>query len=195
MTITESRGRMFFLAVLLFAGLLTQPAQAQQPAAQQPAAEQPATEQAPKQSTHQRDLPSAAEAPGRARLLHEAIHATLQIVHHEYYREDEALKLPAATLQSVFQELATRQKVELRWLAVNAQAMNVDHVPRTDFEKQAVQALSAGQAEFTQQTDQALYYAGAITLDSSCLKCHAPTRTSNRDRAAALVIKMPLRQP
>lgn len=143
----------------------------------------------------QRNAPSADEAPGRARLLHETIHATLQIVHHEYYREDEALKLPAATLQTVFRELANRQKVELRWLAVNAQAMNVDHVPRDDFEKQAVQALAAGKVEFAQQDEKTYRYAGPITLDSSCLKCHAPTRTSNRDRLAALVIRFPLRKP
>lgn len=143
----------------------------------------------------ERNRPTADEAPGRARLLHETMHATLHIVHHEYYREDEALKIPAATMREVFRELAKRQGVELRWLAVNAQAMNVDHMPRDDFEKQAVQALAAGKPEFAQQDGNVYRYAGSIILDSSCLKCHSPTRTSNQDRAAALVIKMPLRKP
>ena len=146
-------------------------------------------------SAKERDRPTAAEAPGRARLLHETVHATLQIVHHEYYREDEALKLPAATMRQVFRELANRQGVELRWIAVNAQAMNVDHVARDDFEKQARQELAAGKTEFAREEGNVYRYAGAITLDSSCLKCHSPTRTSNQDRAAALVIKMPLRKP
>jgi hypothetical protein len=141
----------------------------------------------------QQNLPTAEEAPGRARLLHETVHATLQVVHHEYYREDENLKIPAASLQMVFRELARRQRVELRWLAVNAQAMNVDHVPRDDFEKQAVKALAGGATEFASQDER--FYRYAITLDSSCLKCHAPTRTNNRDRTAALVIKLPLRRP
>lgn len=136
-----------------------------------------------------------AEARGRAKLLHETMHATLQVVHHEYYREDEALKLPAATLRSVFRELAERQKVELRWLAVNADAMNVDHRPRDPFERQAVKELAGGKKEFEQVSDNVYRFAGPITLTSDCLKCHAPTRTSNQDRAAALVITMPLRKP
>jgi hypothetical protein len=73
-----------------------------------------------------RPLPTAGEARERAQILHEAMHATLQIVHHEYYREDEGLTIPAATLQGVFREMATRQGVELRWLAVQGEAMNSD---------------------------------------------------------------------
>lgn len=138
------------------------------------------------------ELPSVKEARVRARLLHETIHATLQIVHHEYYREDEALKIPAATLQRVFRELANRQKVEVRWLAVNAQAMNADHRPRNDFEKLAVEALDSGKDEFDRVEKGVYQFAGAITLTSDCLKCHAPNRTSNKDRTAGLVITMPL---
>lgn len=176
MNTTQSLRLVSVLLVLVLAGVLAQHVAAGEPGKKE-------------------SLPSAEEAPGRARLLHETIHATLQIVHHEYYREDEALKIPAATLKTVFRELARRQNVELHWLAVNAQAMNVDHVPRDDFDRQAVKALAAGQPEFTYQDEKSFFYAGAITLDSSCLKCHAPTRNSNRDRAAALVIKMQLRQP
>ncbi|HTN73903.1 MAG TPA: DUF3365 domain-containing protein [Pirellulaceae bacterium] len=141
------------------------------------------------------EFPSVKEARGRARLLHEAMHATLQIVHHEYYREDEALKIPAATMREVFRELADRQKVELRWLAVNAQAMNVDHKPRDDFEKQAVAELASGKNEF-ERVDNGVYrLVGTITLTSDCLKCHVPNRTSNRERAAGLSISIPLQKP
>jgi hypothetical protein len=142
------------------------------------------------------DAPTTlAEARGRARLLHETIHATLQIVHHEYYREDEALKIPAATLRTVFRELADRQDVELRWLAVNAQPMNVDHQARGKFDEQAVKELSAGKDTYEQAGEGTYRYAGRITLTSDCLKCHAPNRTSNQDRAAALVITLPLGKP
>ncbi len=72
-------------------------------------------------------LPSVEEARGRARLLYETIQAMLQVVHHEYYREDEKLPIPARTFQKVFRELADNQKVEIRWLAVTGQAMNQDH--------------------------------------------------------------------
>jgi hypothetical protein len=131
------------------------------------------------------------EAQGRARLLHEAFHA-LQFVHHEYYRKDEGLALPAATLDRVFRELAARRNVKLRWMAVTAKAMNVDHNPQDDFEKAAVAALTAGQDEFDRVENGVYRHAGTITLTSDCLKCHLPGRTSNRDRAAALVISIPL---
>ena len=137
-------------------------------------------------------LPSADEARARARLLHETMHATLQIVHHEYYREDEGLKIPAATLQRVFREVGKRQKVELRWLAVNAQAMNADHKPRDEFEKLAVEALSGGANEYERIEDGSYRLASTITLTSDCLKCHAPTRTSNKALAAGLIITMPV---
>ncbi len=53
-----------------------------------------------------KDLPDMQEARARARLLQETIHATLQIVHHRYYREDEGLPIPALTMKTVFAELA-----------------------------------------------------------------------------------------
>ena len=137
-------------------------------------------------------LPTVNEARGRARLLHEAIHGTLQVVHAQYYREDEGLVLPAATLEKVFRELSERRQVEIRWLVVDAQAMNVDHNPRDDFEKQAVKALAAGENEVDQAKDGVYRYAGPITLGSECLKCHLPNRTSNKSRRAGLVVSMPV---
>lgn len=133
------------------------------------------------------------EARGRARLLHETFHATLQFVHQEYYREGERLPLPAATLERVFGELARRRNVKLRWLAVNAKAMNVDHNPHDDFEKAAVAALTAGKEELERVENDVYRHAGVITLTSDCLKCHLPGRTSNRDRVAALAISIPLK--
>lgn len=137
-------------------------------------------------------LPTVAEARERARLLHETIHDTLQVVHAQYYREDEGLALPAATLKRVFQELAERRKVEIRWLVVDARAMNIDHNPRDEFEKQAVKALVGGKDEVDLTKAGVYRYAGLITLGSECLKCHLPNRTSNRSRKAGLVISMPV---
>jgi len=133
------------------------------------------------------------EARARARLLHETIHATLHIVHLRYYREDEALPLPASTLKSVFRELDRRQNVKVRWIAVNADAMNTDHTPQDEFEKNAAKALSSGEDEFELVENDLYRHAGAITLTSECLKCHLPNRTSLKDRSAGLVIAMPLK--
>lgn len=138
---------------------------------------------------------SASEARARAQLLHETLHASLLVVHHEYYREDAGLAIPAVTLRRVFGELASRHKVELRWLAVNAQPMNVEHKPRDEFEKLAVESLARGAAEYERVEDGQYRFAGTITLSSECLKCHLPHRTSTKDRAAALAISMPLAGP
>ncbi len=123
------------------------------------------------------------------------MHATLQVVHLQYFREDEGVAIPAATLRSVFRELSRRQGVELRWLAVNAQAMNKDHEPASDFEKEAAAKLAAGSPSH-EQTEAGTYRrVGKIVLESECLKCHQPTRMNTRSRTAGLVIEMPVAAP
>lgn len=153
--------------------------------------ELPATEPL---TAHTAAQPTLDEARGRAELLHETFHAVLQVVHHQYYREDEGLAIPAATLKKVFQELAQRKQVELRWLAVNAAPMNQDHLPQNDFERQAVAALAAGKESY-ESVDGGVYRrAAAITLTSECLKCHAPNRSNTKDRIAGLSISLPVLQ-
>lgn len=161
--------------------------------------QQPDKSTTPRQSEKSGDEPvappdSVAEARARARLLHESFHATLQFVHDEYYRPDEKLQLPAKTLERAFEELDRRHKVQLRWLAVNAIPMNVDHEPRDEFEKAAVASLKAGQNEFDRVENGIYRHAATITLTSGCLKCHLPARTDAKNRAAALIISMPLKQ-
>jgi hypothetical protein len=136
---------------------------------------------------------SVNEARRQAELLHESMHATLQIVHQQYFREDEGIVIPAITLKRVFREMAKRQQVELRWLAVNAQAMNVDHEPSDAFEKQAATAIAAGADHFEVVEGDVYRRVGAITLESECLKCHLPTRTSVTERSAGLLIEVPVK--
>jgi hypothetical protein len=136
-------------------------------------------------------LPSVEEARGRAELLHETIHATLQVVHRDFYHEDEGLPIPATSLGRVFRKVEERQNVKLRWLAVNADAMNVDHEPQDEFEKAAVEAMRAGQESHEISENGVYRRAGVITLSSECLKCHLPTRKSTANRAAGLVIAIP----
>lgn len=136
--------------------------------------------------------PSADEARERARLLHGTIHDTLQIVHSRYFREDEGLPIPAATFKQVFQHLAERDDIELRWLAVDTRAMNIDHKPRNEFEKEAVRILLSGKDEYEAASDGVYRHVGRITLGADCLKCHLPGRSSNKSRAAGLMIAIPI---
>lgn len=135
------------------------------------------------------------EARGRARLLHETIHGTLQVVHRDFFREDESLVIPSHSLEDVFKELARSYNVKVRWLAVNAKAMNIDNEPKSPFELDAAKALAKGQREFEKYTKNSYQFAGPIRLPSQCLKCHLPSRTSNKDRIAGLTISMPLKKP
>lgn len=136
-------------------------------------------------------LPARAESRERAEMLHEIVNHTLLAVHDNYYREDEGIIIPATTLRRVFDRFKEGRNIELRWLAVDAEPMNVEHTPRTDFEREAVKVLKSGQAAYDEFTADQYRYAGPIRLTSDCLKCHVPNRTSTRTRLAALVVTMP----
>lgn len=136
--------------------------------------------------------PTRKEARRQAETLHRALHATLQIVHHRYYREDEGLPIPAAVMKDVFAELEKEQQIKLRWLVVEGQAMNTDHKAKDDFEVAAVKALKSGQQEYDEVQDGVYRRAGAITLSNHCLKCHVPDRKNTNDRTAGLIIAIPI---
>jgi len=138
---------------------------------------------------------TTSEARARARLLHETIHGALQVVHRDFFQEDESLSIPSKSLEDVFSELERSHNVELRWLAVNARAMDTDHEPQNEFERVAAKALQSGKNEYESNTPDRFRFVGSIRLSARCLKCHLPLRSDNKDRAAGLVITMPLNGP
>lgn len=138
--------------------------------------------------------PAVTQARRQAEILHTSLHATLQVVHDRYYREDEGLPIPAAIMGDVFKEIEEKDHIKLRWLAVEGQAMNSDHKPQDDFENDSVKSLKSG-IPFHEQFDNGLYRRAApITLSNHCLKCHVPDRKSTRDRVAGLVIAIPVEE-
>ncbi len=137
--------------------------------------------------------PSIAAAQQQAVLLHEAMHSSLRVTHDRFYREDEALPIPASALKEVFADIKKKQGVSLRWLVVEGQAMNSDHKAKSEFEKEAVEALKSGKESY-EQFDKGFYRrAGAITLSNHCLKCHVPDRKDLKDRTAGLIITIPIK--
>lgn len=130
------------------------------------------------------------EAQARARVLHETIHGALQVMHRDFFDPNQRLSIPSRSLEDVFKELARSRQVNVRWLAVNAEPMNIDNKPRDDFEREAAKQLAAGRAEYETLEGNVYRFAGSIRLASQCLKCHAPRRTSTEDRVAGLVISM-----
>ena len=130
------------------------------------------------------------EARGRARLLHETIHGSLQVVHRDFFDPDNRDRIPSATLKDVFAVLAASHGVEVRWLGVQGKTMDVDHRPKDEFERKAVAALDSGEQEFEAVEGDRYRHAGVIHLHNRCLKCHVPQRTNLEDRVAGLVISM-----
>lgn len=130
------------------------------------------------------------EARGRARLLHETIHGTLQVVHRDFFDPDNRDRIPSATLEDVFDVLAESYGVEVHWLGVEGKTMDVDHRPRDEFERRAVEVLRSGKKEHEAVEGDRYRHAGAILLHNRCLKCHVPSRTTLEDRTAGLVISM-----
>jgi hypothetical protein len=138
---------------------------------------------------------SIAEARSRAKLLHEMIRGTLQVVHRDFFDEDNAHAIPSSSLEDVFHEMQRGYDVELKWLTVNTDVVNVDHQAEGEFELQAVKKLASGSPFFEAREANRYRFAGAIRLRSQCLKCHVKRRTSNDDRTAGLLIAMPLSAP
>jgi hypothetical protein len=132
------------------------------------------------------------EARSRALLLHEMASGTLQMMHRDFFDDDNAHAIPSASLEDVFQEIEKGFSVQMKWLTVNTDVVNVDHQAKTEFEKFAVTSLAAGKPFVELVTSEHYQFAGPIRLGSQCLKCHVKLRTSNEDRTAGLVITMPI---
>ena len=135
------------------------------------------------------------EAQARAKLLHELTHGALQVMHRDFFDDENSHSIPSASLDDVFREMEKDFDVQMKWLTVNTDIVNADHQAATDFEKRAVQQLNAGHPFVEEVAATRYHFAGAIRLGSQCLKCHVARRTSNVERLAALVISMPLVAP
>ncbi len=137
---------------------------------------------------------TTAEARARATLLHEMAHGALQVMHRDFFDDEDAHSIPSASLEDVFHQMSDSHEVDLRWLVVNTDVVNVDHRARTDFERSAVKDLAAGEPFVERVTDRRYEFAAPIRLPSQCLKCHVKDRNDNADRLAGLVISMPLQE-
>lgn len=138
---------------------------------------------------------SVSEASARARLLYESFHGTLQVVHRDFFDEDESRLIPSQALEDVFSEMSSSFDVDMKWLVVETDIVNVDHQPADDFERAAVAALKKGQPRFEVVEGDRFRFAGPIRLASQCLKCHVQKRTSTDARKAGLLISMPINLP
>lgn len=137
---------------------------------------------------------NANQARSRAKILFETLHGTLQVMHRDFFRKDDSINIPSRSLEDVFRELEKQHKIELSWIAVDLEPMNIDNAPETPFEKLAAAKLKTGLKEFESIKPDRYQYAGRINIGATCLSCHAPRRNNNDERAAGLIIQMPIQQ-
>jgi len=134
-----------------------------------------------------------AVARDRAELMHDIYGATLDAVHHHYFRRERAV-LPARALEDVFAEIDRRSNIQTRWIAVNTPAMSINHEPETAFEKTAAAELAAGKTEYARVEGGYYRRAGVIPLGTGCVGCHtkASPTVDKTPRFAGLVISIPV---
>ncbi len=137
---------------------------------------------------------SVVEARERAKMLHEIYETTLRTIHSRYFKDNGSVPIPSRVMEDIFSRVSRKSTVTARWIAVNTQAMSLEHEPEDEFEKEAARTLSSGGQEFERIENGTYRRATPIILFDSCLKCHAPPpiRVTNA-RYAGLVISMPVK--
>lgn len=134
-------------------------------------------------------------AKERSELMHHIYAATLDAMHHHYFRANKSV-LPARAMEDVFADVARETHSTARWISVNTKPMSVDHEPNTEFERKAASAIAAGKTEFETVENGFYRRAGMIPLTSGCVGCHTgmfndPGKTP---RYAALIISTPVQE-
>lgn len=134
-----------------------------------------------------------AAARDRAKLLHEVYSATLDVMHHRYFRRDGPV-LPAKAMEDIFEEMGVRSGTMANWIAVNTKAMSINHEPTTAFEKLAAAEISAGKESIERVTRHVYQRATMIPLKANCVGCHTKmfSEEPKTPRFAGLVISVPL---
>lgn len=138
---------------------------------------------------------SEQEARTRAAMLYETIQGSLLVIHRDFFNDESPRVLPSQSLDDVFAELESRFDIEIQWLTGDADEMNVDHRPTSEFELDAVAAMKRGEETFVRVDEHAVRFVGRIPLASQCLKCHVARRTSLEDRFSGLEIHIPFHHP
>lgn len=134
-------------------------------------------------------------ARDRAVLMHELSLATLEAMHDRYFHREKSV-VPARAMQDVFDHMRQQSHIDAKWIAVNTQAMSVDHEPETDFEKFAAKELAAGKPT-VEKIEKGFYQrAATVPLTSDCIGCHDGffKSRSTVPKFAGLIIRVPVRE-
>ncbi len=136
---------------------------------------------------------SVAVARDRARVMHEIYVATLDVMHDRYFHADRAV-VPARAMEDVFSEIQRQSGAQAQWISVNLRAMNIDHEPKSDFQKKAAREIAGGSNESEIVEDGFYRRAGSIRLASGCISCHGGffSEPPKGPKFAGLIISIPV---
>jgi Protein of unknown function (DUF3365) len=136
---------------------------------------------------------TVAEARERAKLMHNIYAATLDVMHHHFFKRDRSV-LPARAMEDVFAEMEKQSNIKAGWISVNTKAMSIHHEPKNEFEKNAAKAITAGKEVFELVEGGFYHRAGAIPLGAGCVSCHTGffSKAPQTQRFAGLVISVPI---
>lgn len=146
------------------------------------------------QLVESKEAESIEQARDRAKLLHKAYAASMEVMHDRYFRNDRDT-IPARAMEDVFTEMKRQMKIQSRWIGVNAKTMSINHEPKDDFEKLAAKELGRGEDSVERIEGKMYRRAEAIELSSGCLTCHGTFGVEPKTpRVAGLVIGIPLKE-
>lgn len=135
---------------------------------------------------------SLEEAKRQAKVMHPVYVATLDAMHHHYFRTNRAV-LPARAMEDIFTAVADETQSTAKWISVNTKPMSIDHEPASEFEKQAAIEIAAGKAEYSAVDNGYYRSARPIPLTSGCIGCHIGLGAQVKSpRFAGLVISIPV---
>ena len=132
------------------------------------------------------------QARQRLRMVHDIYETTLLAMHRHYFVPGKEKVIPSRAMEDVFYRMNKRWGIQARWLAVSAQAMNIDHKPRNAFEKAAVRALIREKPSHEEVKQGTYRRAGPIILFANCIRCHTSQR---RKPIAGLILSIPVKKP
>lgn len=132
-------------------------------------------------------------ARDRAELLHDVYSSALHAIHQRYFHLDRAT-VPAKALEDVFEDMQGRRDIHAKWISASFTPMNIDHKPKTEFEKMASRKISRGEPVVEVIEDGWYRRAGAISMNGHCVNCHAGhLQDSPSKRFGGLVISIPIK--
>jgi len=160
------------------------------------ATEQDQKKDQPDKTEAQAEPVTVEKARERARLLHQVYATTLDVMHERYFHGARAM-VPARAMEDIFEELERTDHIKARWISVNTEPMSLNHKPKSDFEKEAADALADGQPHFERIAGGVYQRATPIPLASGCVNCHTGffKGTPKSPRFAGLVISIPVQTP